>query len=245
MRSILVYAGLFFFLAQAFAASAQEANCVRCHKKIVKGKVLHAALETNIRCRVCHAGIIAKYRPHKKSNTGDKGLIATQPELCYSCHDKALFTRKDVHAALGMGCTGCHNPHSTDTAKLLVSSQPELCYTCHDKAMFTRKSVHAAVGMGCTGCHNPHASDEMALLVKKPVSVCLECHGDVMNKPHMDIGSPSARHPLGDTVKKLSNPAQLDKPFYCGSCHDPHSTDTPKLLRFNAQSAQDLCRNCH
>jgi predicted CXXCH cytochrome family protein len=43
----------------------------------------------------------------------------------------------------------------------------------------------------------------------------------------------------------LRNPAQLDKPFYCGSCHDPHSTNTLNLLRFNAQSAQDLCKNRH
>jgi predicted CXXCH cytochrome family protein len=341
MRLKIFYAGLFFFFALALTAPAQEENCVRCHKKLIKGKVLHGALAANIGCRVCHAGIIAKYRPHKMSNTRDKGLMATLPDLCYSCHDKAMFTKKDVHAALGMGCTGCHNPHSTNTAKLLVSDQPGVCYTCHDKAKFTKKAVHAALGMGCTTCHNPHStdraklldseqpdmcytchdkakftkkavhaalgmgcttchnphstdrakllvsdqpgvcyschdktmftkkhvhaalgmgcttchtphsSDEMALLVKNPVLVCLECHADAMNKPHMDISSSAAGHPLADTKKnwlrdvKLRNPAQPDKPFYCGSCHNPHSADTPKLFRFNAQSPKELCANCH
>jgi predicted CXXCH cytochrome family protein len=150
-----------------------------------------------------------------------------------------------------MGCTSCHNPHSADSAKLLVSSQPDLCYSCHDKGMFTKKDVHAALGMGCTSCHNPHSTDEISLLVKKPVLGCLECHGDVMTKPHVDTGISSAGHPLGQTVKKwwrkreLRNPAQSDRPFYCGSCHDPHSTDTPMLFRFNAQSPKELCANCH
>jgi predicted CXXCH cytochrome family protein len=203
-------------------------------------KDVHAAI--GMGCTSCH-------NPHSTDTA--KLLVTDQPDVCYNCHDKAMFSKKIVHAAIGMGCTGCHNPHSTDTAKLLVTDQPGVCYNCHDKGMFGKKVVHAAVGMGCTGCHNPHSSDDMALLVKKPVLVCLECHGDVMNKPHMDTGSTSARHPLGDTVKKwwgekkLSNPAQLDKPFYCGSCHDPHSADTPKLFRFNAQSPKELCANCH
>jgi predicted CXXCH cytochrome family protein len=35
------------------------------------------------------------------------------------------------------------------------------------------------------------------------------------------------------------------KPFYCGSCHNPHSTDSPLLFRFNAKSQTELCINCH
>jgi len=105
--------------------------------------------------------------------------------------------------------------------------------------------------MGCTGCHNPHSSDDMALLVNKPSAVCLGCHEEVVKKPHLETGVSSNSHPLIDTIsrwwgdKKLSNPAQRDKPYYCGSCHDPHSTDAPKLFKFNAQSQKDLCVNCH
>jgi predicted CXXCH cytochrome family protein len=203
-------------------------------------KNVHGAL--GMGCTSCH---------NAHSANAEKLLVSGQPDLCYSCHDKAMFAKKGVHAAIGMGCTSCHNPHSSDRGKLLASEQPDLCYSCHDKAMFTRKEVHAALGTGCTGCHAPHGSDEAALLVKKPLLVCLECHAAVMNKPHLDAGSSAVRHPLGEAVdaggsgKEPRNPAQPDKPFYCGSCHEPHSSDAPKLFRFGAQSPKELCVNCH
>jgi predicted CXXCH cytochrome family protein len=223
-------------------AADQPDLCYLCHDKATfTKKSVHAAVA--IGCTSCHS-------PHSADNA--KLLITTQPDLCYTCHNKEKFVRKDVHAALGMGCTNCHNPHATERTKLLVSEQPDLCYACHDKAMFTKRNVHAALAGGCGGCHDPHATDERALLVKKPLLVCLECHDDVMNRPHLDVSLASAGHPfLGDVVgkqpggPKLRNPAQGDKPFYCGSCHDPHSTDSPKLFRFNAASAKEMCVNCH
>ncbi len=252
MRLKIFSAGLFFFLVQIFVASAQETGCVKCHDQLMRGKVIHIVVRYRIGCSFCHSGIIASSVPHKRTNTREKGLIALQPDICYNCHDKGMFTKKDVHAALGMGCTGCHNPHSSDNPKLLVSGQPDICYNCHDKAGFSKKTIHSPVAAGmCLSCHTPHASDQMALLMKKPFLVCLDCHGDVLTKSHLNIDSTSARHPLGEPVKKPSgekefgNPAQKDKPFYCGSCHDPHSTDTPHLFMFNAQSPKDLCKNCH
>jgi len=172
--------------------------------------------------------------------------------VCYTCHDKGMFSKKEVHAAIGMGCTSCHNPHSTDTAKLLTADQPEVCYTCHDKGMFTKKTVHSPVAAGmCLSCHSAHASDEMALLLKKPVDVCLECHADVPAKAHGDALSSAGRHPLSGPTMTLEgesvppDPAQPGKPFYCGSCHSPHSTDTPHLFLYGARSSKDLCKHCH
>ena len=127
MRLILFFTGLFFFLVVPLAPQAQQVFCVKCHGKTVREKHLHGALNSRIGCTICHSGIIAKYTPHKKSNMNAMGLTTTQPDLCYTCHDKGMFAGKDVHAALAMGCTGCHNPHSTDTAKLLIAGQPDLC----------------------------------------------------------------------------------------------------------------------
>lgn len=252
MRAIFVSAATVFLLAVPPAASAQEERCVKCHEQFVKGAVLHPALVSRTGCRVCHSAIIARSVPHKQSNTIAKGLIATQPDVCYGCHDKGMFSKQNVHGALGAGCTGCHDPHSSENAKLLVSAQPDLCYGCHDKTGFSKNTIHAPVAMGmCLSCHTPHSSDGMALLVKNAVTLCLECHADAVKKQHIDAGSSSLRHPLGETVKtkegerELKNPALPDKPFYCGSCHNPHSTNTPTLFEFNARSAGDLCTHCH
>jgi len=57
-----------------------------------------------IGCTSCH-------NPHSKDTP--KLLISDQPDVCTTCHDKAMFTKEDVHAALAMGCTICHSPHSS------------------------------------------------------------------------------------------------------------------------------------
>ncbi len=271
-------------------AYAQELDCSMCHGQLSGEKVVHAALHMG--CATCHSQIDAKDIPHKLTGKISKGLSSEQPELCYTCHDKAKFSKKTVHAAIGMGCTGCHNAHSSKNEKLLLSEMPELCYNCHDKAKFAGNVVHSPIMAGmCTGCHSPHASDqeklllsgipdlcynchskgefekktvhmpvaggmcmschsphvseEFALLNKKDVvGLCLECHPKIDKKKHVI----ATGHPVGEPKKGKPAPMDLarkDKRFYCGSCHNPHSSDNPKLFRYKAKSAFDLCGYCH
>jgi predicted CXXCH cytochrome family protein len=142
--------------------------------------------------------------------------------------------KKNVHAAISMGCTVCHDPHTSGKPMLLKKVLPELCFSCHEKTAFTQETVHAPVAAGtCMACHSPHASDELALLLNKPIDTCTQCHTDV---PH------------GNHVASRKDPQDPNKPgapFYCGSCHDPHSTKSPLLFKFNAQSVSELCVNCH
>jgi len=226
---------IMLFLVLPTLSPAAELNCAKCHGQLAKGKSVHKALSMG--CATCHGGIDTKAMPHKKTNALAKGLTSEPPELCYGCHDKGIFTKKNVHAAVAMGCTGCHNPHSSKNARLLVSEVPALCLTCHDKAGFSQKNVHAPVASGdCTTCHSPHSSDMIALLAKKPYDTCLQCHPD------------SAEHgnhvpTSGDKVPE--DPKRPGRPFYCGSCHTPHSSNTPLLFRFDAKSVSSLCVNCH
>ncbi len=145
--------------------SPQETACAACHEKLIKGKVVHQALQSpKMGCRICHLGVIAKSVPHLKTNTRPRGLSKDQSELCYGCHDDSPFTRKNVHPAIGMGCTSCHNPHSSNNDRLLVKEQPDLCYGCHEKGMFAKGGAHPSVDADCTVCHTPHSSDGAKLL---------------------------------------------------------------------------------
>jgi len=334
------FIALLSFLCAGQSALAEDINCLLCHEQLSKEKVVHAALQMG--CPTCHTGINAADVPHKKTNNVEKGLSSAQPDLCFGCHDKAKFQKKTVHAAVAMGCTGCHNPHSSKNAKLLVSEMPDLCFNCHDKKLFMgKKNIHPPVMGGmCTGCHNPHASDAPKLLLSEPpalcynchdkskftgkqvhapigagmctschsphqsdneklligtapdlcynchdkaafsnknvhapvaggmclgchkphaaaepyllkndaVRLCLECHPAIKTTPHAIAGFGGDGHPLGYLQKKkkpLEDPSRPGKRFYCGSCHNPHSTDTPKLFRFEAKSGMALCGNCH
>lgn len=245
---VLVLPGVFILLFFIFHASAfaAEVNCLKCHAKLTIGKSVHKALNSG--CTTCHTGIDASTVPHKKTNVLAKGLSSAEPDLCFGCHDKELFAKKDVHPAIASGCTICHNPHSSKNPKLLTTAVPALCFSCHDKAIFTKKNIHPPVAAGeCMTCHTPHSSNEMALLVTKPIDVCLQCHTDTSHGKHISSNQQQSNGQGGEKKEESEpqDPKRPGKPFYCGSCHDPHSTDSPVLFRFNAQSVQDLCVNCH
>ncbi len=237
----------FAVFLSAITAYSQETDCVNCHGRLAKEKVVHAAVSMG--CGSCHTGIDAGIVPHKKTGGFSKGLSSDPPELCYGCHDKSGFEKKNVHAAVGMGCTGCHNPHSSKNERLLVSLVPDLCFTCHDKSGFAGKTVHVPVAGGmCLGCHSPHSSDEYALLLKKTIDLCLDCHPNTAKKPHAVAGFSSQGHPTGlvqEKAKELKDPVRPERPFSCASCHAPHSSAGPRLFRFNARSSMELCTKCH
>ena len=253
MRRKAVYALFLTVLTLLFApivlcplSAAEKEKCLSCHKKLTKGKVVHQALQMG--CPACHSAINAGTVPHKKTNSLARGLLSEQPDLCYGCHDQGKFTKNNVHTAVSMGCTGCHDPHSSKNAKLLKTKPPALCFICHDKTGFVGKVVHPPVAAGkCMACHSPHSTDEIALLLKKPAALCLECHPDATHGQH----APSRQPPVSEQAKGntggpiLQDPARPGKPFYCGSCHTPHSADDSSLLRFNAKSSKELCLHCH
>lgn len=202
-------------------ASAEEPDCSMCHEPLTKEKVVHMALQMG--CPTCHTAIDAKDVPHKKTNNIAKGLSSDQPDLCYSCHDKSAFSKKVVHPALSMGCTSCHNPHSSKNNKILVAEPPDLCFNCHDKTKFDGKSVHPPVMGGmCTSCHSPHASDTEKLLLSKLPDLCFTCHDKATfnrRKGHMPVAA-----------------------GLCLTCHGPHASSSMALL---VKPMFVLCTSCH
>ena len=173
-------------------------------------------------------------------------------KACLECH-AALAQKKVVHAAVHMGCSSCHNeaalntvPHKSRsrTAKERSAENAAMCASCHDKKLFAGKVVHAPIAAGeCTDCHDPHASDNQGLLKKEPATLCLDCHSDIKKGPHVVAGFSRAGHPLGDEKKEAKDPLRPGKAFYCGSCHEPHSSDRPKLNRFGLGMV--ACQKCH
>ena len=244
---------LAIFVAAAAVAAPTEVDCTKCHTRlVVRMKIVHAPLQRG--CPYCHTGIAdARKVPHKKTGAVTKGLSAEQPELCYECHDRRVFSKKVVHAAVGMGCTGCHNPHAGNNEKLLVAVVPDLCFNCHDKGEFTKSKKHSPVKAGrCLVCHDPHSSDNPGILVKSLYEICLACHGQVKKSLHTGGVFGKAGHPLGGersmkgAVKEpVKDPKRKGKIFSCASCHNPHSSDEIKLFRYPAKTPSQLCSSCH
>lgn len=179
--------------------------------------------------------------------------VAAEPkgDDCLRCHSKVQYTQKTQHTVPAQGCSGCHVNHETKgEAKLLVSEVPELCYSCHAEKGFKARRQHDPVKQGaCLDCHDAHSAEHPGMLINEPIEVCLECHAsDLKGKPHVISSSFSGKgHPLGNEpeLAKVKNPLRVSEKFYCGSCHDPHKSDYPKLNRFDATSMTGYCQRCH
>jgi predicted CXXCH cytochrome family protein len=241
------------FAAATAVAAPTEVDCTKCHTRlVVRMKIVHAPLQRG--CPYCHTGIADALKvPHKKTNAITKGLSAEQPGLCYGCHDRSEFMKKVVHAAVGLGCTGCHTPHAGNNEKLLVAAVPDLCFNCHDKGGFTKTKKHSPVEAGrCLTCHDPHSSNNSVILVKSPYDICLDCHDQVKKSSHAGGVFGKAGHPLGRerTMKgtgkePVNDPKRKGEIFSCASCHNPHSSDEIKLFRYPAKTPSQLCSYCH
>jgi predicted CXXCH cytochrome family protein len=244
-RGAAVLLSLAMTVQMAVPASAQEDDCLKCHKALANVKDGHAGLKGG--CKTCHAATDASTVPHKTTGNVASGLSASQPALCVSCHDKPKFTKANRHSAPAKGCTGCHTAHVSKEEKLLKSEVPALCYSCHEESLFKAKFRHRPVARGaCLDCHDAHSTEHPVMLITAIEVICLECHSEVKEQPHLVAGFSNKGHPLGDekTTTPAADPLRPGKQFYCGSCHQPHKADFPKLNRLDPSSTT-FCQRCH
>ncbi len=193
---------------------------------------IHGAVKTG-RCSVCH-------EPHQSDNPKILRFSETG-KLCYQCHSDDLSGRDSIHPPAGDGtCDLCHSPHGSRIQFNLLDAPPSLCYNCHDK-VDDKKNVHPALKInGCTGCHNPHGSDYKPLIITKLNELCITCHQDKKDGSHIFTGFTYQLHP----VQGQKDPKREGKEFSCVSCHNPHSSDNPKLF-YEGNNREEMCKRCH
>ncbi len=219
-KLLTAFIATFFIGTQATAQTADADPMFEPHLK-AEQKVVHPPFEWGD-CTVCHTDA-----------EGKEGLISEPPELCSMCHtpkdDKAF-----IHGPVAAGaCTACHDPHESENQKLLVSSNMnDLCTSCHmakGEMLTTKQHIHPPVKDSCTNCHDPHTADHKFQLFADPkMDLCVTCHTD--KKEWTD--KVSSKHG-----------AIEERPEKCQECHDPHATDTPKMLK--AASVREMCLSCH
>lgn len=206
--------------------------CYGCHERKDRMKFPHSAVVVGD-CAVCHD-------PHSSDNA--KLVVKpTVQETCFLCHQDDLSGRKVVHAPVQKGCDQCHDPHGAQHRFALKGGEGKsVCYKCH-KPVDGGKVKHAALERyGCTGCHDPHGTANGAMLPKKVNAVCTGCHAPQADGKHV---TPilAAGHTVGGD---LLDPRRAGRDFSCASCHNPHGSNSPKLLHYGA-TAMESCAWCH
>jgi DmsE family decaheme c-type cytochrome len=173
---------------------------------------------------------------------GDKSKIYTfvgkradeVSRRCLTCHE---FTQehgnflRSPHMKANVGCTTCHSPHHPKIKNaLLRDEQPTLCYRCHTetKADFAKPFRHRVNEklITCSDCHSVHGGLVMSRSLRTTAGqeqVCFKCHRDKQGPflfEHLPV-----------------------KAEGCVSCHTPHGSTNPRLMRVYPVNV--MCLQCH
>lgn len=130
----------------------------------------------------------------------------------------------------------------------------EECLECHTDKL-DKPVQHEAAKMDCTICHAGHESGEdntPPTESKKINALCFQCHdsqglkGSIhTDKGFLEPGHPVVKHP----VEGKKDPVHPERQFSCVSCHNPHSSRMPKLIRYDYTKTTPykglFCAVCH
>jgi DmsE family decaheme c-type cytochrome len=179
-------------------------------------------------------------------------------DACKQCHEDQfklfeqtkmgrLFLKHPRNAEERLACETCHGPGKAHVDagggkgvgnmitfakndKTPVDKRNASCLSCHTKGarLFWQGSAHETRDVACTSCHKVMTDVSPRAQLAKPneIDTCGQCHlqrrAQTMRSSHMPL---------------------REGKMTCTSCHNPHGTVTPALLKEN--SVNDTCFTCH
>jgi DmsE family decaheme c-type cytochrome len=181
-----------------------------------------AADDVSEQCAACHEPVVKQYLTTRH---GKAEKFATEGyQSCASCHG-------DVSAHV----------ESADPSKIFNPAKAEpmeaasRCLNCHSNQhnrAFWEGSAHEVSKVGCLSCHSVHhaKSAEKLLVARSENETCLTCHSDQRRAQFQ-----RSTHLFRDELRRST--------MQCSDCHNPHGSQTEKMLRAN--SINDTCFQCH
>lgn len=182
-------------------------------------------------------------------------------DRCIKCHDESsdypvLDLFKTKHAVQAdprtpmakLQCETCHGPGSEHAdmslgedeprppirdfghrgAETPVSEQNAVCMSCHNDTHRSgwQGSPHQVGEIACADCHQIHTAHDPALTPTEQPKICFDCH----------------TQQRADSYRASTHPVRYGL-VTCSSCHEPHGSLTPALLR--QPTLNQTCFQCH
>jgi len=165
---------------------------------------------------------------------------------CKACHEQAVMGMQGTrHAGLEQRCSSCHGDPTQHLKDNLEKGEPgpivsiknmkpaevnKTCLSCHEKGQPANfaGSMHDRRNVACTSCHSVHSfkSARSNLKTARDSETCFTCHQQIRAKSLR-----TSHHPVRE--------GKLD----CASCHNPHDSTKPKMIR--ADWITEQCLTCH
>lgn len=180
------------------------------------------------------------------------GATYVGSDVCAQCHyDKFVSYMNQPHSQSGdprapaarFGCESCHGPASKHveggggravgqlmnfTKTVANETRNAVCLQCHTRGTTAlwHGSTHDQRKLACVDCHAVHGGNHKLLQQPSQQQLCTKCHQQVRQSLMK-----SSHHPL------------REEKMQCTSCHNPHGTQTQRLI--SANSVNDKCYECH
>ncbi|MCK7470989.1 MAG: cytochrome c3 family protein [Desulfomicrobium escambiense] len=209
--------------------------CYGCHKRKDQSKSVHTAVRQGS-CLSCHD-------PHS-SNFPHQLNASPREKLCLDCHEIEPLHRQGGAATprwpRGAASTAT-TPHGSDAAQHpSVGGGTAFCLKCHD--------AKAPAGKGTAERRTTASTSPRSRGPRRPSpqkNDCGVCHeighsGDNLQAAQEERRSTSATAATSARTRP-SSPTPPSSSGDCAVCHDPHSSDQPKLPR-QADQRGDLLR---
>ena len=207
-------------------------------------------------CSACHLDCNRLSAANRKEPP-EHYLKAQEPALCMGCHASLGKDLAPAHDNQPLGeskCSGCHDPHSSDTPKLLLTYPhgpyaAGLCSACHPKPVDGKVGLTAAdVDSLCYSCH-ANFKAEMAgagsrhKLLDKSRQACMECHDPHAANQEYHLKKPAQELCLGCHVEHPEKAAKAGKPS------PEHELSDVEYLKLSSKQvhepAKKSCLLCH
>src|SRR5215471_1687019 len=186
-------------------------------------------------CKGCHAEAYDKFSHTKMGRLFlHQARDSKEAAGCENCHGPG---QAHVEAGGGKGKGGLITFAKNDATP--VEKRNGVCLSCHTKGarIFWQGSAHESRDVPCTGCHKvmTDVSPKGQLSKETVIDTCGSCHlqkrAQQMRTSHMPLRE-------GEIMPMLR-----EGKMTCTSCHNPHGTVTPALLKEPSLNA--TCYTCH